>query len=147
MLLKEWSEGKNGFFCSRCCLHLQIKRKPDIHLVFTFTHYHCFHLQHWVKCCYFTLFPGVGNFVERHSFWIKSILINEYQHKSTRINMNQHESTRVNTNQQELHTSQHEPDRSQHESTRIRHESTRINTSQLDQEMIIVYRSLVGKLW
>ena len=43
--LKEWSEIKNSFFCSLCCLYLQIKRKPDTHLVFIFTYSHCFHLQ------------------------------------------------------------------------------------------------------
>ena len=47
------------------------------------------------------------------NFWIKSILIHEYQHKSTRVNTSQHESTRV-----------------WHESKRVRHESMRINTSQ-----------------
>ena len=46
------------------------------------------------------------------SFKIKSILINECQHKSTRVNTSQHESTRV-----------------RHESKRVQHESTRINTS------------------
>ena len=45
-------------------------------------------------------------------FWIKSILIHEYQHNSTRVNTSQHESTRV-----------------RHESTRVRHESTRISMS------------------
>ena len=68
---------------------------------------------------------------------------NTSQHESTRVNTNQHESdtsqTRVKTNQHESDTSQHKPDTSQHESTRV-------NTSQLDHEFIIVYRSLVGKL-
>ena len=34
-----------------------------------------------------------------------------------------------------------------HKSTRIKHEPTLVNTSQLDHEIIIVYRSLVGKVW
>ena len=50
--------------------------------------------------------------------------------------MSQHESTRV----------RHESAGSRHESTGVQHESTRVNTSQLDHEIIIVYRSLVGKL-
>ena len=36
---------------------------------------------------------------------------------------------------------------SQHESTRVQHESTRANTSQLDHEIIIAYRSLVGSMY
>lgn len=43
---------------------------------------------------------------------------------------------------------------SQHESTRVGHESTpintspeRVNTSQLDQKIITVYRSLVVEVW
>ena len=49
-------------------------------------------------------------------FWIKSILIHEYQHNSTRDNTNQHES---DTTQQESDTSQDESDTSQHESARV----------------------------
>ena len=85
-------------------------------------------------------------FNDSPSKMIKSILIQECQHKSTRINTNQNESTRVqhesrrvntsptrvNTNQHESNTSQHKPKRVRHESTRTntnQHESTRINTS------------------
>ena len=92
---------------------------------------------------------------------IKSILIHKYQQKSTRINTS---PKRVNTNPHESDTSQHESTRFQHnsarvwhESTKVQHESTQINTSptrvntshksQLDHEIIIVYRSLVGKVW
>ena len=56
------------------------------------------------------------------SLRIKSIIMHGYQHKSTLANTNQHKSTRVNTNPK------------------------RINTNQLDQHIIIVYRSLVGKV-
>ena len=52
--------------------------------------------------------------------------------------MNQHES---DTSQHESDTNQHESDTSQHESDTSQHESTQVNTSQLDQETIIVYRS------
>ena len=34
-----------------------------------------------------------------------------------------------------------------HKSTRIKHESDTSQQSQLDHEIIIVYRSLVGKVW
>ena len=76
--------------------------------------------------------------------------VNTNQHESTRINTSltrvNTNQTRVNKNQHECDTIQHKPDTSQHESTRVRHESTRDNTSQLDHEVIIVYRSLVGNL-
>ena len=68
----------------------------------------------------------------------------------------QHESVRVNTNQHESHDSQRESIRVRHESTRIntsptpvntsQDESTRVNMSQLDQEIIIIYCSLVDKV-
>ena len=48
----------------------------------------------------------------------------------------QHESKRI----------QHVPVRVQHESTRIDISPTRVHTSQLDHEIIIAYRSLVGKV-
>ena len=81
----------------------------------------------------------------------------------TQINTNQHKSTRINTSPTRVNTNQHESDTSQHESTQVRHESTRINrsptpvntsqhesarvnTSQLDQEIIIIYCSLIGKV-
>ena len=35
---------------------------------------------------------------------------------------------------------------SQHESTRARHELTRLNKNQLDQDIGIVYRNLLGKV-
>ena len=71
----------------------------------------------------------------------------------TQVNMNQHES---DTSQHESNTSQHESTQARHESIRInmnptpvntsQHESTRVNASQLDQEIIIIYCSLVGKV-
>ena len=66
-------------------------------------------------------------------FWIKSILIHEYQHKSTPVNTNQHESTRINTSltrvnmsPTRVNTNQHESNKSQHESDTSQHESTRV---------------------
>ena len=50
------------------------------------------------------------------------------------MNTSQHKSTRVNTNQHKSDTSQHVSDTSQHESTWV-------YTSQLDQEIIIIYHS------
>ena len=51
----------------------------------------------------------------------------------------------------QVNTNQHESNTSQKKSTRVnmnQHESpTQVNTSQLDQEIIIVYRSLVGEVW
>ena len=62
----------------------------------------------------------------------------------------------VNENQYESDTSQHESTQVRHESTRIntsptpvntsQDESTRVNMSQLDQEIIIIYCSLVDKV-
>ena len=69
--------------------------------------------------------------------------VNTNQHESTQINTS---PTRVNTSQTRVNMNQHESDTSQHEPGTSQHESTRVNTSQLDHEIIIVYRSLVGKL-
>ena len=75
---------------------------------------------------------------------IKSIIINECQHKSTRVNTNQHESDTSQHESTRINTSQHESDRvntNQHESYTSQHESKLVNTSQSDQETLIVYRS------
>ena len=71
----------------------------------------------------------------------------------TRINTS---LTQVNMSPTRVNTNQHKPDMSQYESARIntnptpvntsQHESTRVNASQLDQEIIIIYCSLVGKV-
>ena len=60
---------------------------------------------------------------------IKSILMNEYQHKSTRINTS---PTRINTNQHGCDTSQQESKLAQHESTQV----------SLDHEIIVVFKVL-----
>ena len=52
-------------------------------------------------------------------------------------------NTRVPT---QVNTSPTRVDTNQHESNTSQHKSTRVNTSQLDYEIIIVYRSLVGKV-
>ena len=69
--------------------------------------------------------------------------VRPYKYSRPWSNTNQYESTRVNTNQ-------HKSDKSQQESTRVntnQHKSERVNTSQSDQEIIIIYRSLVSKVW
>ena len=70
------------------------------------------------------------------------------------FNTSQHESNtswqvqyKFNTSQYESNTCQDESNMNQHEWTSVRHESTWVITSQLDYEIIIVYRSLVGKVW
>ena len=80
----------------------------------------------------------------KHSTYINLLYSFDQVHSNTRvptqINTNQHESTRINTSPTRVNTNQHKSGTSQHESTRV-------NTSQLDQETILIYCSLVGKVW
>ena len=65
-------------------------------------------------------------FNDSPSKMIKSILIQECQHKSTRINTNQDESTRVRRESTQTKTSPTRVNTNQHESTRVntnQHES------------------------
>ena len=62
------------------------------------------------------------------------------QHKSTQVNTS---PTRVNTNQYKFATSNTSPT----PVNTSQHESTQANMSQSDQEIIIFYCSLVGKVW
>ena len=72
------------------------------------------------------------------SILIKSV--NTSQHESTRVNTS---PIRVNTSPTRVNTNQHEFDTSP---TRVKTNQYESNTSQLDQEIIIAYCSLVGKV-
>ena len=80
-------------------------------------------------------------FISLIKTWFE-LLIHEYKHKSTQVITNQHE---YDTNQHKFNTSQYASIRVRHKSTGIITSTTRDNTSQLDQETIIAYRSFNWK--
>ena len=61
-----------------------------------------------------------------------------------RVNENQRESARINTSPTQINTN---PTQVNTSSISVNTSPTRGNMSQLDQEIIIVYRSLDGNVW
>ena len=64
-------------------------------------------------------------------------------------NLSQQKSTQINTSLTRVNTNQHKFATSKHQSVPVntsQQESTRVNMSQSDQEFIMFYCSLVGKV-